>query len=378
MKITLLSLIIVIILPSISLAKNLKLGGSDTGGGTGIFINNQLVLKDFANCSVEPIKELYLYKESDPITNSITRINSVTIADAILKNARFDNPIFEKILLTATKRANFYLVDATIEGAKLAIFKRPLGILIDKNLFAKLNPANQIGLLFHESLRMLSIGFDFPIEESVLEKITCQSFSNLKTQTSLEEYSQLNNFISFFHNPTLLEQILIDLENVGNLNDIDFPLLFSSPYSFLYQTETSKFENIRNYIPSSNVEKLDEVFFNWASIEVPTSCSSESDCNYYEEWPENPASIFINFQKWTLIANNSNYSGWKNELNQVVYIAKDEKRKLSCDNITPKNKILPSGIEFLLDRNNLDYFSIIFKENARNSFCITQDTIENL
>jgi len=53
----------------------------------------------------------------------------------------------------------------------------------------------------------------------------------------------------------------LELKNAKDLNDINFPLLTTSNHTFLFQKFTSKFENLRNYIPSSLQENLEEAFF---------------------------------------------------------------------------------------------------------------------
>lgn len=367
MKLIFLALIFYTILTN-AFGKTIKMGGSDTGGGTGIYFQNEFILKDFKSCSTIQIKPINFLKNSENITDTITRLDSSEISNSILKFTHFNNLAFEKMMVAAINRANFYLIDATIEESKIAVYKKPLGILIDKNLFFKLSSTNQLGLLFHESLRMLSIGFDFPIEEDVLEGLTCQAFSLENNLVKIENYNSLYTFI--MHNST--EELINELDSISNLYDIDFPLLYLSRFYFLYQKETSKFENLRNYIPSSLKENLDNAFYDWAGREVPKNCKSELECDYFEEWPENPSKVISNMIKWKLISNDTLMAIWKNDSNQILNVNKTNIHNFHCEKIKSVE-----GIEFFLDRNNLDYFSFVYLDNAKNSFCIIQSTTEN-
>jgi hypothetical protein len=373
-------------------SKSIKLGGSDTGGGSGLYYNDKLILKDFQSCTgLKTLTKSWDIKE-EIISNSISKLDSSMISEALTEIVIFNEPIEKAFFQMAINRTAIYLIYANLDRLdnnfeQLAIFKRPLGILINKNLFLKLDNTQKFGLLFHEALRMISIGLEIPIENQNLEKLTCTAFSK---EINLEDYQELNNFITqwkesqnvYDNSPIDESQILSDLENARDLNDISFPFLSTSSKYFLFQTETSKFENLRNIIPSSSTENLDSAFYEWASKESPTACRGKAQCHFNETWPIYADKIMSPLQIWDLIENSPSLTVWVNENSEFVFINKEKHDSNFCQKIiysTHKHLNLKldsnvSGIEFLINRTNLDYFSFIYKENAKLDFCtMTKD-----
>jgi len=183
---------------NLALSKSLKLGGSDTGGGSGYYRNGELLLKDFANCKLPEVVKQKNHFNIESISKSVSSLDSAQLAEFLAQNIQVQDSLVADLLLTAASRANFYLVDANLENnnnanKRLAVFKRPLGITIDKNLFNQLNSIHQIGLIFHETLRMVSIGFEIQLSENEIEEITCKAFSQ---SLSLENTSSIRKFLN--------------------------------------------------------------------------------------------------------------------------------------------------------------------------------------
>lgn len=381
-----------------SFAKSLHMGGSDTGGGSGLIINNQLILQDFKNCPVIDTDKKYPVT-TEVISSSVEKLNASQIAKIIENNPKFSSEIFKKLMITSAMRANWYLVDANLlldspEKEKLAIFKRPLGILINKNLFNQLSNVNQQGLFFHETLRMLSIGLGFDIESSTLETLTCQAYSEEKSKINLDLYLSLNNFITNwmklytdagYSSSEATTAILERLENSRRLDDINFPLLVPNKYNFLYQGNVSKFEKLRNVVPFSKYDFLEQAFFSWAAVEAPTLCYSLKDCHYFEQWPSHPNQIISPIEKWNLFYNNEMALGWATEDEKLsIVISKGAFSRNFCtkisllmnDNyklINPRsdiNKITDHNLDYIIKRTNLDYFDEIELLQFNRPICI--------
>ncbi len=347
---TLLSIILLMQTPSF--AKGIRMGGSDTGGGSGFIVNNQLILQDFKNCpGLDDSREKFLLK-SEEISTSVAKIDASQIAKLIEENPKFQNEILKKLMITSALRANWYFVDADLsldnsESVKLAIFKRPLGILINKNLFNQLSSINQKGLLFHETLRMLSIGFGYEIDQQTLETLTCEAYSKDK-------------FISDWNRTQSKDQ-------------------------FFDQGSVSKFEKLRSVATLLSRDFLEEAFFSWAAVEAPTSCLSQNECHYFEEWPTQDDRIVSSFEKWNLFYNNEFATGWSTDDSRLsIVISKQEFKRNFCEKVSllfkdkyklinPRsdlNKITNHNLDYIIKRTNLDYFDEIELLQFNRPICI--------
>lgn len=358
------------------------LGGSDTGGGTGYYLNSQLHLIDFKKCSLDSKRQYELQNISiEKITPHIEKLNSTDIGKLLENLDTFENQFFKSILIAAARRANFYFVDAELDQGnsktqvRLATFKRPLGIIINKNHYKELSELERAGLLFHESLRMLSLGFDIQITEKEILTLTCLAFSQNAKKISLSDYSELELFFSrweqelAFKEKDLNErQMLItnELSQLLNLDDIHFPFLHSISNSFLFQEYTSKFENLRNYLASSSTDTIENAFFSWASKEVPQNCSSKVECDYYEEWPISSSHFFSPFIKWELVVNNKVYSQWNNQDSRTLLYVQKNNLPIDCDS----EERTQLALEFMVTRENLDYFDLNLDFQDSKNFCI--------
>jgi len=60
----------------------------------------------------------------------------------------------------------------------------------------------------------------------------------------------------------------------------------------------------------------------------------------------------------------------ENESDQLVKISKTSLSVENCsiEKLASKDQI--AGIEFLIDRTNLDYFSLVYPRNAKNDYCL--------
>jgi hypothetical protein len=308
-------------------------GGGDSGGGSGLSINSKLRLKDFAHCPVQ-IKQLIQPEiKAVGISKKIDKLDSISIKNAIAQNASVSDSLLEKLIWAAAARANWYLVDASLKlshetDSKLAIFKKPLGILIDADLFSQLPEVDKHGLLFHEALRMISIGFGINLTSSEIETITCKAYSN--QPISVEQYPSLKTYFEKLipeKNESLYQVYkqmwMTTFQSLSDLADIQ-TLPPGSLKQFFYQLDSSKFEAFRQATPGATLLELESAFFNWAGREVKTNCVNRVDCNYFEEWPLNPFQE-SRIVKWTLVSTNSNHLRWNQaDLKLTILVSKDE------------------------------------------------------
>jgi hypothetical protein len=356
-------------------------GGGDSGGGGSVILSNhQYYLKDFLNCKNLRTQRTELNLSGDIISDSLFKIDPKSILPIIKNSANLNNNLVHKMIWAAIARANWYSVDTDLQldtdpDLKLAIFKRPIGIMINANLFSKLDHQNQMGLIFHEALRMLSLGFNIPLSTIEIEKITCHAFSNQNAE--LSQYPNLNNSLlsligegSVEVKKTRLQMWENTFESISQLNDVQY-MPAGLVKTFFYQLESSKFEALREAAPDLTAQQLEEAFYSWAALEAPTQCTTTSTCDYFEEWPMQPYQN-SKLSRWTMFVNNFDITGWRNRESGFDFIVSksevpSERAQDYCENIHLNSKdrytLLKSSelisiqknlnLEFIINRNHL-------------------------
>lgn len=356
-------------------------GGGDSGGGGSVIINdNRYFLKDFQHCKNLRTEKTDLHLSGTIISDSLFKIDPKSIIPIIKNKANLSNNLVHKMIWAAIARANWYSVATDLQldtdpDLKLAIFKRPIGIMINANLFSKLDQQNQMGLIFHEALRMISMGFNIPLSTTEIEEITCHAFSNQKFQ--LTRYPILNNYLlsligegSAEVKMTRLQMWENTFESISQLNDVQY-MPAGLVKTFFYQLDSSKFETLREVAPDLTAHQLEEAFYSWAALEAPTQCTTTSTCDYFEEWPTIP---YLNSKliRWTMFVNNSKLTGWKNSETGFDFIVSksevpSERAQDYCENIRLNSKDLYTllksseltsiqknlNLEFIINRNHL-------------------------
>lgn len=296
-----------------------KGGGDSGGGGSGVYINDQFRLKDFALCPGLRSTRTGVKLQNEKLGPSISKISAASIQKAIRQTARVSNSLLERIIWAAAARTNWYKVKATLNldmdiENKIAVFIRPLGVLIDERLISNLSELDQEGLFFHESLRMVSIGFRFYLSNTAIEEITCSAFSD--KAIDVDRYPALAQFIKSISGEGSKEVQQVrqqtwetTLQTISELPDHAVKS-FGGVNTFYYQQGSSKFETLRLAAPFLDSDQLENSFFSWAAKEVSQACYSKSECDYFEEWPtlSKPSP---SLRKWNLLMNDSHYMIWE-------------------------------------------------------------------
>ncbi len=314
----------------LNMKNGLHYGGGDSGGGSGLQIGENFRLKDFKQCqnlrSTDSIDE---YLIGEMISENIFKPQAGSIKEIIKKYAPVSNQLLEKIIWAAAARANWYFVNADLQinnstDKKIALFKKPVGIIVDNKMYNKLaTNADKAGLLFHETLRMVSLGFQIALSTTEIEDLTCQIFSNQKIE--LEKYQDLNNFLkkltgeeSTATYEAYKSSWITTFESISELKDLQF-MPSGGIKTFFYQLESSKFESFRQVAPSVKNSDLENVFFSWAALEGPSKCHSKNECSYSEYWPTKPYQT-SKLRKWDLIYKDANLIGWSEPITGLNFV----------------------------------------------------------
>ncbi len=220
--------------------------------------------------------------------------------------------VIKAAILAAAGRANWYFMDRKIAiktkggfSQKLAVFNKNIGTILDKNIFERLKN-QKIGILVHETLRMLTIGFGYKLSEDELVILTRAICSRQKLR--LEDFSSLK---------AIREQILETywdeaaavkfLNQLGESMDAEVfkPVIFLQAYA-------SRFLTFISVTGQASMIERDETFFRWAGLQVPSYCSDINSCNYYEEWPSSRMTKLESdkLQKWVLTCRDEKKECW--------------------------------------------------------------------
>ncbi len=319
------------------LKKIIKMGGGDSGGGSVIVKNQNTILKDFQTSENIPMNSDFTI-EKKQVSKNISTLNSANISD-LIATLKIENLYFKYMLQIAAQKSLWFLVDHKLslqneysrtntDIQTAAIYKRSIGILINKNIFENLPVTHQQGLLFHETLRMLSIGFGIDLSTTDIEEITNSVFSS--THIDFKKYSKLNFIISEMLKNDLSQpdrnhssDWIHTLQRSTN-QDSDFKTDLSLDF-FFSQSQFSKFSFFTKLFTEhksiySNL--IQENFYDWIIQQPKDLCTTEVNCNYSEKWP-----IFQNsemqLKKWTLLHNDNNMLIWHaDDTNATIAISK--------------------------------------------------------
>lgn len=285
------------------------------------------------------------------------------------------------------------------EESKLAVFQRSIGILLDDKKLERLPAIDQLGLLYHESLRMISLGFRIALSTGEIEQITCSAFTNKRI--NVPQFASLKAYIDALvaQKPTLEEKkemLQVWERTFASMADTDNLNLqpFVTPQVF-FQAYASRFEFLRVTNPRLSMTELEEAFFGWAAKEVPGNCSGLEACDYYEKWPSE-ISGQSSSQTWLLARNNEAQTVWKQDQSdlmigfskrempppQVANFCKALSQDLKFNLLEPSRQDLEalqthSELNILLTRSNLnsiwpendnDTTPFLLKDSGRNYY----------
>ncbi|RYZ81141.1 MAG: hypothetical protein EOP06_24035, partial [Proteobacteria bacterium] len=296
-------------------------GGDSGGGGTGVMVRGRLRLKDFIECPLITITSTSAGWKGIPLSPRIMRLDSTSINTSLKNYAKVSDPLFASIISAAAALPEWYAVRSELgldkdSDSKLAVFKSALGIILNANLLEKLDAMDQLGLAFHESLRMVSLGFGIDLGDREIEDLTCKAFSGQPIETA--KYPTISSYMKRLDVQGSAEfraenwvRWRLTFETIAHVNGRLLPS--GSGTGLFYEREKSKFAMLELAAPGLAPRNLEEAFFTWAAREAPTECSSQAYCNYMEAWPSlpyQPQTSETRLHRWALNATNARYVAW--------------------------------------------------------------------
>jgi hypothetical protein len=166
-------------------------GGSDSGGGSFLIKNNSLILKDFAG-----------YNFFDSNNQKFKIKTTMTLSLTGFQNIRLENSLYDQLITLSNRQNNFgisKLLRIGLENIQFvattkklfinsqrvaAVYKKKMGTFLDVEIFNALDANSQKGLIIHETLRQLSIGFELGLTEPEIEQLTRDIFLEKQIDTT--------------------------------------------------------------------------------------------------------------------------------------------------------------------------------------------------